>query len=98
MKKIISLLCVACLAFAVACSDDKEVDQAFDSVLTPDFTFDDSEEIIAGVDAVQFIDNSKARRSAVISGISDSPDWATGRKTPFRIPLCIKMLANTPLH
>lgn len=65
MKKIISLLCVACLAFAVACSDDKEVDQAFDSVLTPDFTFDDSEEIIAGVDAVQFIDNSKAEGTEI---------------------------------
>ena len=65
MKKIISLLCVACLAFAVACSDDKEVDAVFDSVLTPDFTFDDSEEIIAGVDAVQFIDNSKAEGTEI---------------------------------
>ena len=53
MKKIISLLCVACLAFAVACSDDKEVDQAFDSVLTPDFTFDDEAVLPKGVDFLE---------------------------------------------
>ena len=57
MKRIISLLCVACLVLITACSDDKEVGPIFDSVLTPDFTFDDGAEIIAGVDAVQFTDN-----------------------------------------
>ena len=50
MKRIISLLCVACLVLITACSDDKEVGPIFDSVLTPDFTFDDGAEIIAGVD------------------------------------------------
>jgi hypothetical protein len=47
MKRIISLLCVACLVLITACSDDKEVGPIFDSVLTPDFTFDDGAEIIA---------------------------------------------------
>ena len=47
MKRIISLLCVACFVLITACSDDKEVGPIFDSVLTPDFTFDDGAEIIA---------------------------------------------------
>ena len=65
MKKIISLLCVACLALTAGCSDDKEVDAVFDSVLTPDFTFDDSGEIIAGVDAVRFTDNSSVEGTEI---------------------------------
>ena len=66
MKRIISLLCVACLVLITACSDDKEVGPIFDSVLTPDFTFDDGAEIIAGVDAVQFTDNSTAKDDLVV--------------------------------
>ena len=65
MKRIISLLCVACLVLITACSDDKEVGPIFDSVLTPDFTFDDGAEIIAGVDAVQFTDNSTAKGTEI---------------------------------
>ena len=99
MKRIISLLCVACLVLITACSDDKEVGPIFDSVLTPDFTFDDGAEIIAGVDAVQFTDNSTAkRRSAAISGISDSPDWETGRKRLLRTLSCTRRPANMSLR
>lgn len=81
MKKIISSLCVACAVLAAACSDDKETDRTFDSVLTPDFTFDDSAEIIAGVDAVRFIDNSKAEGTEISGyfwhfGFAGSGNWS----------------------
>lgn len=82
MKRIISLLCVACLVLITACSDDKEVGPIFDSVLTPDFTFDDGAEIIAGVDAVQFTDNSTAKGTEIrrlfagISGFAGLGNWS----------------------
>lgn len=63
MKRIIALLCMACLAWA--CTDDKVAEQTFDSVLTPYFSFDDSSEIIANVDAVQFIDESRAEGTQI---------------------------------
>ena len=100
MKRIISLLCVACLVLITACSDDKEVGPIFDSVLTPDFTFDDGAEIIAGVDAVQFTDNSTAKGTE-ISGYF----WHFGfaglgncRKRLLRTLSCTRRPANMSLR
>ena len=44
------------------------------------------------------IQRPKARRSAAISGISDSPDWETGRKRLLRTLSCTRRPANTSLR
>ena len=54
MKRILSYLSIVLLSASVACSDSSEMDKAYNSVITPGFTFGE-EEIIAGCQGAQVL-------------------------------------------
>ncbi len=82
MKKIIWLMCIVCMGLATACSDDgDDVNRRFSSVITPGFSFDNSQEIIAGQDAVTFTNTSTVEGTDVESyfwhfGFSGEGNWS----------------------
>lgn len=61
MKRILSYLSIVLLSASVACSDSSEMDKAYNSVITPGFTFGE-EEIIAGITPVTFTNTTTAGR------------------------------------
>ena len=64
MKKILSYLSIVLLSASVACSDSSEMDKAYNSVITPGFTFG-GEEIIAGITPVTFTNTTTAEGTTV---------------------------------
>ena len=64
MKRILSYLSIVLLSASVACSDSSEMDKAYNSVITPGFTFGE-EEIIAGITPVTFTNTTTAEGTTV---------------------------------
>ena len=64
MKRILSYLSIVLLSASVACSDSSEMDKAYNSVITPGFTFG-GEEIIAGITPVTFTNTTTAEGTTV---------------------------------
>ena len=81
--KITTITTIAlCLfaSFLTGCSDREEENKTYSSVITPDFTFDDSQDIIAGETYVQFTNASKAEGTEITDyfwhfGFSGEGNW-----------------------
>ena len=93
MKRILSYLSIVLLSASVACSDSSEMDKAYNSVITPGFTFG-GEEIIAGITPVTFTNTTTAEGTTVSEyfwhfGFAGEGNWseeATAPRRPERSP------------